>query len=293
MLSKIKVFLEMIKFEHTIFALPFAYLGAFLGARYLGNSPWPSWSQLFWVTLAMIGARTSAMALNRLIDRRIDAKNPRTAQRAIPKGLLSVGEVIVYIILSLALMGFAALKLNILCFELMPVAVFFLTIYSYTKRFTWACHLILGITDALAPMGGWIAVTGAFNLPGVLLSLAVAVWVGGFDMIYACQDVEFEKKHGVHSVPVRFGVTNALKASSVFHVITVILFALTGILLGRGLLFFCGVLAAAFLLYQQHRMVSPHDLSRLGFAFFNLNSYVSIILFSFALADLVWKVRIL
>ncbi len=291
-MHKFKLFLEMIKFEHTIFALPFAYLGAFLAARFQTGRGWPSLTQLFWITLAMVGARTAAMALNRLIDRGIDAGNPRTAARALPQGLLGVGEVLAYIVLSFALLTFAAYELNPLTLKLMPVAVIFLTLYSYTKRFTWACHLVLGVTDALAPMGGWIAVTGSFDYQGVLLALAVAIWIAGFDIVYSCQDLDFDKAHRIHSIPNRFGLYNALIISAAFHVVTAILLAWVGVILHLGFIYYVGVLIAAVLLYKQHRMVSPTDLSRLGFAFFNMNSYISLVVFFAALADLAWPIRI-
>jgi 4-hydroxybenzoate polyprenyltransferase len=291
-LSKFKVFMEMIKFEHTIFALPFAFLGTFLGARYLHPQGWPTWSQFFWVTMAMVGARTAAMALNRLIDRHIDAKNPRTAVRAIPKGLLKTGEVYLYILLSFALLAVSAYQLNMLCLELMPIAVFFLTLYSYTKRFTWACHLILGIADGLAPLGGWIAITGSFNYQGVLLGLLVGTWIAGFDIIYSCQDSDFDKSLGLHSIPARFGVAKALQISVWLHVMTAMLFVAVGLALNLGLLYYLGVLVALVILYKQHDMVAPDDLSKLNFAFFNMNGYLSLIVFAFTLLELVFPIPI-
>jgi 4-hydroxybenzoate polyprenyltransferase len=292
-LSKFKVFMEMIKFEHTIFALPFAFLGTFLGARYLHPQGWPTWSQFFWVTLAMVGARTAAMALNRLIDRHIDAKNPRTAVRAIPKGLLKTGEVYLYILLSFALLAVSAYQLNMLCLELMPIAVFFLTLYSYTKRFTWACHLILGIADGLAPLGGWIAITGSFDYQGVLLGLLVGTWIAGFDIIYSCQDSDFDKSLGLHSIPARFGVAKALQISVWLHVMTAMLFVAVGLALNLGLLYYLGVLVALVILYKQHDMVAPDDLSKLNFAFFNMNGYLSLIVFAFTLLELVFPIPIM
>jgi 4-hydroxybenzoate polyprenyltransferase len=292
-LSKFKVFMEMIKFEHTIFALPFAFLGTFLGARYLHPQGWPTWSQFFWVTMAMVGARTAAMALNRLIDRHIDAKNPRTAVRAIPKGLLKTGEVYLYILLSFALLAVSAYQLNMLCLELMPIAVFFLTLYSYTKRFTWACHLILGIADGLAPLGGWIAITGSFNYQGVLLGLLVGTWIAGFDIIYSCQDSDFDKSLGLHSIPARFGVAKALQISVWLHVMTAMLFVAVGLALNLGLLYYLGVLVALVILYKQHDMVAPDDLSKLNFAFFNMNGYLSLIVFAFTLLELVFPIPIM
>jgi 4-hydroxybenzoate polyprenyltransferase len=292
-LSKFKVFMEMIKFEHTIFALPFAFLGTFLGARYLHPQGWPTWSQFFWVTMAMVGARTAAMALNRLIDRHIDAKNPRTAVRAIPKGLLKTGEVYLYILLSFALLAVSAYQLNMLCLELMPIAVFFLTLYSYTKRFTWACHLILGIADGLAPLGGWIAITGSFDYQGVLLGLLVGTWIAGFDIIYSCQDSDFDKSLGLHSIPARFGVAKALQISVWLHVMTAMLFVAVGLALNLGLLYYLGVLVALVILYKQHDMVAPDDLTKLNFAFFNMNGYLSLIVFAFTLLELVFPIPIM
>ncbi|MFZ3371968.1 MAG: UbiA-like polyprenyltransferase, partial [Desulfitobacteriaceae bacterium] len=183
-MSKLKIFFEMIKFEHTIFALPFAYLGAFLAARHT-HGGFPTAMQLFWITLAMIGARTAAMSLNRVIDRHIDARNPRTAMRALPIGLLGTAEVYGYVVLSFGLLGFAAYKLNLLALELMPIAVFFLVLYSYTKRFTWTCHIVLGIALGLAPVGAWLGITGHWALPPVLLGLGVMTWTAGFDVVYA------------------------------------------------------------------------------------------------------------
>jgi 4-hydroxybenzoate polyprenyltransferase len=285
--------MEMIKFEHTIFALPFAFLGTFLGARYLHPQGWPTWSQFFWVTMAMVGARTAAMALNRLIDGHIHAKNPRTAVRAIPKGLLKTGEVYLYILLSFALLAVSAYQLNMLCLELMPIAVFFLTLYSYTKRFTWACHLILGIADGLAPLGGWIAITGSFDYQGVLLGLLVGTWIAGFDIIYSCQDSDFDKSLGLHSIPARFGVAKALRISVWLHVMTAMLFVAVGLALNLGLLYYLGVLVALVILYKQHDMVAPDDLSKLNFAFFNMNGYLSLIVFAFTLLELVFPIPIM
>ena len=205
--GKLRVFLEAIKFEHTIFALPFAYLGMVLAAR--DHNGWPGLDKLIWITLAMAGARTLAMTLNRLIDARMDALNPRTANRALPKKLLSPGEMVVFSVISALVLGFSAWQLNPLCFKLTPVALLFLVGYSYTKRFTWLCHLALGLTDGIAPIGGWLAVNPTISVanlvPPLLLGLAVAAWVGGFDLIYACQDIDFDRAHGLYSIPARFG----------------------------------------------------------------------------------------
>ncbi|GAB6153513.1 putative 4-hydroxybenzoate polyprenyltransferase [Desulfosporosinus burensis] len=280
-MHKLKVFFEMIKFEHTIFALPFAYLGAFLAANGV-----PSLMKLFWITLAMIGARTAAMSLNRLIDRHIDARNPRTALRALPAGQLKVAEVYVYTILSFLLLGFSAYKLNLLALLLMPIAVFFLVLYSYTKRFTWACHFTLGISLGLAPAGAWIGVTGHWALAPVLLGLGVMTWVAGFDVVYACQDVEFDRKEGLNSIPAIFGLQRGLEISAFLHIIAPIFFILVGVVMSMSWLYYIGVGIAIVLLFRQHRLVSADDFSRIGVAFFDLNGYLSILLFVFSILDL-------
>ncbi|WP_425800536.1 UbiA-like polyprenyltransferase [Desulfitobacterium sp. Sab5] len=281
-MSKVKTFLEMIKFEHTLFALPFAYLGAFLASK-----GFPTLEKFIWITLAMIGARTAAMSLNRLIDRYIDARNPRTRERAIPAGKLGTTEVYFYTLLSFLLLGVSAYKLNWLAFELMPIAVFFLVLYSYTKRFTWACHLALGISLGLAPMGAWIGVTGHWALAPVLLGLGVLFWAAGFDIVYACQDVEFDRKEGLHSIPAVFGVTWGLEISIAFHVLAPILFIAVGVVSGLHWLYFIGVVIAILLLFRQHRIISASDLSKIGIAFFNLNGYLSVLLFIFSVLDLI------
>lgn len=280
-MSKFKVFLEMIKVEHTIFALPFAYLGAFLASRGI-----PTASDLIWITLAMVGARTAAMSLNRLIDRHIDARNPRTSARAIPSGLLGVGEVYIYTLISFLILGVSAYQLNLLAFKLMPIAMVFLVLYPYTKRFTWACHLVLGIALGLGPLGAWIGVTGQWALTPVLLGLGVMLWVAGFDIVYACQDAEFDRREGLHSIPSVFGLTRGLEISTVFHVIAPLLFIIVGVLEGLHWLYFVGIVISIYLLFRQHRIVSARDLSKVGVAFFNLNGYLSVVLFLFSIVDL-------
>ncbi|MGQ9558662.1 MAG: UbiA-like polyprenyltransferase [Desulfurispora sp.] len=280
--SKFRIFLEMIKFEHTIFALPFAYTGALLVHRSL-----PAGRDVLWITLAMVGARTAAMSLNRIIDRHIDAANPRTANRAIPAGLLRVGEVWVYVLLSFALLFYAAAQLSPLALRLFPVAVLVLTLYSYTKRFTWACHLFLGLALGLAPLGAWIAIANRFDLAPVLLAGGVMFWVAGFDIIYACDDYDFDRSHGIYSIPARFGILAALRISAVFHVVAPLLFAATGLVLHLGWLYFAGLLLAVGLLFYQHHLVRPDDLSRAGVAFFNLNGTLSVVMFVCTLLD-VW-----
>ena len=288
MASKFKVFLEMIKFEHTIFALPFAYMGAFLAVWYRSNgqSALPTAAQFIYITLAMVGARTAAMSLNRLADRYIDALNPRTAGRAIPAGALGVLEVWVYTILSFAVLIFSALQLSPLAVKLLPITVIALLGYSYTKRFTWLCHVALGIAIGIAPMGSWVAITNSLDLSAWLLGLAVAFWIAGFDIIYACQDFEFDKKNGVYSIPARFGIKAALYISSAFHVVAAILLLSLGIQLNLGVIYFVGYVIAVAILYYEHTLVKPHDLSKLNMAFMNMNGYLSTLMFVFTLGEL-------
>lgn len=279
-LTKVKVFAEMIKFEHTIFALPFAYMGAFLAQRGI-----PSGYYLFWITMAMVGARTAAMSLNRLIDRHIDAKNPRTSSRALPKGLLSVTEVWGYVFVSFVLLFLASYMLNPLCVKLMPIAVFFLVIYSYMKRLTWLCHLVLGLALGLAPAGSWVAIKGSLDLPAVMIGLAVTFWVAGFDVIYACQDFDFDRQSGIHSIPARFGLESALTIAKLMHVLAPLLLFGVAYVLKLGWLYLLGLIIAAGILYYEHRLVKPNDLSRLNAAFFNMNGILSVVMFVFAVLD--------
>nr|WP_224749584.1 UbiA-like polyprenyltransferase [Polycladospora coralii] len=281
-----KIILEMIKFEHTIFALPFAYLGAVLGSLEV-NGVLPTWGQIGWITLAMIGARSAAMALNRLIDRHIDAKNPRTKERAIPAGLVSVSYVWGFVVVSFAVLFFSAWQLNFLAVWLLPIAVFFLVIYSYTKRFTWTCHLVLGIATGLGPLGGWVATTGQIDAKSLILFFTVALWIGGFDIIYACQDVDFDRKAKLHSIPVRFGLKRALLISSFMHVGTAIGLIALIFYTGLHMWFAMGVLIAILILFYEHAIVSADDLSRLDTAFFTMNGVLSVILFFFTMVD-VW-----
>ena len=280
-MNRLHLLLDSIKFEHSIFALPFAYIGMVLAAR-----GFPSWERIVWITVAMVGARTLAMAANRLIDAHYDALNPRTAARALPRGLLSRAEMAGLALVGLAVMLFAAWMLNPLCLQLSPIAIAVLVGYSFTKRFTWMSHAVLGFADGMAPVGGWIAVTGSVDPPTILLGLAVLFWIGGFDVIYACQDVEFDRQVRLHSVPARFGITAALWVSAAAHVLTVALLAATGIMLELGLLYWVGLLLAAGLLVYEHLLVQPDDFSKLGVAFFNINSYVAIVIFVFTVGGL-------
>lgn len=280
MLRKIAIFLEMIKFSHTIFALPFAFTGAVLAAGGL-----PTLHQGFWILMAMVGARTAAMGLNRLIDAEIDARNPRTAGRAIPAGLIGKGTVALFIVLSTALMFYAAFRLNTLCLYLSPVALFFLVLYSYCKRFTAFAHVVLGICLAAAPLGAWIAIRGTVELPALLLALAVLFWVAGFDILYALQDLEFDRASGLHSIPSTLGVNGSLWTARLFHGAMVGLLAGLWIAAGLGVWYLAGfALCVAMLLYE-HWLLRGGDLSKLDAAFFSVNGYISITLFVATLVD--------
>ena len=278
LLTKIKVFLELIKFEHTIFALPFAYLGTVLAAGGL-----PTFHQFFWVTVAMASARTLAFAINRLADRRFDATNPRTAKRPSVTGRLSTRLILAFALLSLALLAISAALLSPLALILFPGALVFLVGYSYSKRFTVFCHWILGFTDGLAAIGGWIAVSGsiftAADLPAWLLMLAVTFWIGGFDLIYACQDVEHDQKEGLFSWPSRHGIASALFMAKVNHVLTILVLIVLGVAYPLGWPFWIGVVIAAGLLAYENSLVKPNDLSKMNQAFFQMNSYVAVTLF--------------
>ena len=277
----IRILLDNIRFEHTVFALPFAYLGMVLAARGL-----PTLGQVIWVTVAMAAARTLAMSLNRVIDAETDARNPRTAGRPIPRGLLTRRSVWLLSLVSLVVLLVSAWLLNDLCLKLAPLAVGVLVVYPYTKHFTWLSHGVLGLADAIAPMGGWIAVTAGFAWEGVLLAAAVGIWIAGFDLIYACQDVDFDRREGLHSIPARFGIPAALNLSSLMHVLTALLLAALGLVMGLGWPFWAGWLAACALLAYEHRLVSPTDLSRLDMAFFNVNGYIAIVVFLGTFASL-------
>lgn len=279
--KRASIVLESIKFEHSVFALPFAYIGMVLAARGL-----PGWDKVAWITLAMVGARTLAMAANRLIDAKLDALNPRTAARAIPRGLLSRKDMLVLALAGLLVLFVAAWRLNPLCLQLAPLAAFVVVGYSYTKRFTWLSHAVLGLSDGIAPAGGWIAVTGSLGWPAVILTLAVALWIGGFDLIYACQDVEFDRETDLHSVPARFGLAVALWTSAICHVLTILCLALVGWDLRLGVLYWAGLALASILLTYEHWLVRPNDLSKLNVAFFNVNGYIAVIVFVFTMGGL-------
>lgn len=264
----------MIKIEHTLFALPFAFLGALLAARGL-----PTGWQILWIVVAMVGARSTAMAFNRLADRNIDARNPRTASRALPAGLLSVGFVWAFIVVSTALFLVAAAMLNRLTLILAPVALASVVLYSYTKRFTQFSHIVLGWCLSIAPTGAWIAVRGEFGSPvPLILSLVVLLWTAGFDILYACQDYDFDRREGLRSIPARVGIANALWIARGLHAAAFLALVWLYLITGLGPLAFVGVIATGALLVYQHRLVRADDLQRLNAAFFTTNAFVSVIL---------------
>ena len=271
-IKRARIYLDAIKFEHTLFALPFAYLGMILASR-----GWPGWPIVVWTTLAMAGARTGAMAANRLIDAGLDARNPRTATRAIPQGLMSRPEMLGLATGGFALLHIAAWQLNGLALALAPVAMLAVTLYSYTKRFTWGSHWILGLVDGIAPVGGWIAVTGTFSLEAIVLALAVMFWIGGFDVLYGMQDVEFDRQHGLHSIPARFGVRKALWTTRASHAATIVMLLALGNISNLGWPYWVGVGLIGCLLTYENLLLKPHDLSRLNIAFFNINGYIAIV----------------
>jgi 4-hydroxybenzoate polyprenyltransferase len=254
----------------------------------LAAGGWPGWWTVGWVTAAMVGARSCAMAANRVIDRALDARNPRTAGRHLPRGLLSPMEVKLVAAAGAALMFVAAAMLNPLCLALAPLALVFLVGYSYTKRFTLTSHWILGFTDGIAAAGGWIAVRGHFDPPALVLWFALTVWIGGFDLIYACQDVDVDRAEGLRFVPARFGVPAALALARVNHLLTAAALALLGWMVALGPLYWIGWAAVVALFVYEHSLVSPRDLSRLDVAFFNVNGYIALIVFASVLTGL-WR----
>lgn len=271
-------FLELIKVEHTLFALPFAYVGMVLAAR-----GWPTAREAVWITVAMAAARTLAMGANRLADRVIDARNPRTANRPLASGRVSPRTAWAGSAIAGGVLAFAAWQLGPLPFKLLPGALLFLVGYAFTKRFTWLSHFILGFTDGLAPVGAWVAVRGSLftadDLPAWLLLGAVTCWIGGFDLIYACQDAGFDAGAGLHAIPARFGIPVALRLSTVSHVLTMGILIALGVVARLGWPYAAGLAAVAAMLAAEHRLVTPDDLSRLNVAFFQINSFISVTLF--------------
>jgi 4-hydroxybenzoate polyprenyltransferase len=274
----------MVKIEHTIFALPFAFMGAFLAVR-----GFPRITQIGWILLAMVGARSAAMAFNRIVDLPFDARNPRTVNRALPKRQLTRGFVIAFIAGSSAAFVFAASQLNRLSLELSPLALGIVFAYSFTKRFTWLTHIFLGISLACAPIGAWIALRGSIAVTPLILGLAVILWVAGFDIIYSCQDVEFDKTERLYSIPKRFGVAVALWMSSILHLIMLVLLGFLFWREGLGTISFLGLAVVGLLLAYEHSLVRPTDLSRANTAFFTINGWISMLLFATTMIDLLWN----
>lgn len=280
--QQFRLFLELIKFPHTIFALPFALTGAILAARGI-----PAGEKIVWIVVAMVGARTGAMAVNRLVDMDLDALNPRTTHRALPRRLLRPITVLAVAILSFAVLVFAAGQLNRLCLLLSPVAIGLTILYSYTKRFTTFSHLILGLCLACAPIGAWIAILGRVDLPPLVLGLAVLFWVAGFDILYSVADIEFDRTYGLYSIPARLGETAGMRVSLAFHAAMPVLLAIVGHLLHLGVLYYVGLLLVVLLLGYEHATMHRHGLRRLETAFFNVNGLISLIFFAFTLLDAV------
>lgn len=280
MFEKIVLYLKMIKFSHSIFALPFAFTAALMAASGI-----PSAKQIVWVVVAMVSARSGAMGLNRIIDIKIDAANPRTANRELPSGKIKTSSAILCTVISFAVLIFAAYMLNPLCLKLSPLAIAVLLLYSYTKRFTWLSHIVLGIAISAAPAGAWIAVRGTFNAEILPVAFAVVFWLAGFDVLYALQDVEFDRSLGLYSIPAKFGIKDSLLFSRVFHLITWGMLSITGLIFGLGIFYWFGMAAAGGLFIYEHSLVKHNDLSRLDMAFFNMNGYISITVFVFTLLD--------
>ena len=280
----LRVTLEMIKWEHSIFALPFALCGAMLAAGGL-----PTLHQLLWIIVAMVSARSAAMAFNRVADAAIDAANPRTSTRALPAGALSPAFVNTFVVVSCALFILAASQLNRLALELSPVALAVVLLYSYTKRFTRWSHLVLGFSLGIAPTAAWIAVRGSLDPRILLLTAAVTFWVGGFDVLYACQDYEFDRNSGLHSIPRHLGIKGALAVGRGFHILMLLLLLTLVGAFGLGKLAIVGVVAVAALLAYEHSLVSHRDLSKLNAAFFTMNGAISVVFFAFVAADLLLR----
>jgi len=278
--GKLKTVLEMIKFEHTIFALPFAYMGMMLAANGM-----PSLKHVFWITVAMVGARSFAMAINRYIDREIDSRNPRTKDRPIPAGKVTPRYVMLFSVVSLVLFFVATYQLAPLARIVWPAIVIPFIIYSYTKRFTWLNHVVLGLCLGLAPIGAWIAITNGLSWPVVVLGAAVMLWVAGFDIIYACQDIDVDRRDGLFSIPAVFGVGKALLVTRTFHVLTVALLVTVGMAFKMGAVYYFGVMITALLLAYENRLVKADDLSRVNLAFFTVNGFISLQIFVFTGLD--------
>ncbi len=279
--DRIKRYGELVMFSHTLFSLPFALIGMLWAAEGL-----PSPETITWILVALVGARNGANALNRLIDKEIDKKNHRTANRHMPRGLVKDFEVWGITVFCFSIFLLAAYKLNPLCFKLTPLALLLFIIYSYTKRFTWACHIVLGVACAGAPVGAWLAVTGEFSLPPFILGAVVALWVAGFDIIYGTQDIEFDRKNGLFSIPARFGLQGALLIARAFHFIMILLLVTLYFVMGTGFIYLIGIFISAFLLIIEHYIVSPSNEKKMKIAAYNINQIVSPLILLFTVLDM-------
>lgn len=278
---KIMDYGTLVMFSHTIFSLSFALI-----SMLLAGSGKLDFKTIFWIIVAFLGARTGANALNRVIDAEIDAKNPRTSTRQLPQGLMKKKEILIFVIICFGIMIFAAYMLNPICLILSPIALFLMTIYSYTKRFTWACHIVLGITSAAAPVGAWLAVTGKITLLPLVMGAANTLWVAGFDIIYGAQDYKFDTENGIHSIPAKFGVKNALLISRLFHVVALTCLFLVGILTPQlGVIYYSGLVIIAILFIVQHKLVSPENLKNVKVASYNVNQVISVVFLVSGLID--------
>lgn len=284
MFATLRVYLEMIRFAHTVFALPFAFMGAILAADGI-----PTGRTLWWILVAMVGARSGAMGTNRIADRYLDALNPRTRDRALPRGRITLGEAMAFVVVSFGLFLLAAWMLNPLCLALAPLAILIICGYSYTKRFTAGSHLVLGLSLALAPIGAWVAVRGEIAVPAIVLGLAVLFWVAGFDILYAFQDIDFDRRTGLLSIPAWLGTARGLVLAAIFHGLTVCCLAALIPLLRLGPVYGIGLACAALLLLYEHRLVHRYGLAKLDMAFFNVNGILSIGMLVATLADLLFS----
>ena len=280
---RLGVYSSSIRIWESLFALPFAYIGMLLA-----DQSWPGFGIFIWITAAMFGARTLAMSANRLINAKEDSLNPRTQNRHMPQGLLNSKEVLAMMGVGLTIFLISASQLNSLALALAPITAVYITLYSFAKYYTWACNFILGIALSIAPAGAWIGVTGQIEWQTVLLSAAVAMWAGGFDIIYACTDYDFDKQNGIHSVPEKFGISAALKIVRVMHSLSAILMLILGITLSLGYFFYIGWFIAVMLLIYENRLVSSNDLSKVGIAFFRVNSYISMQLLIFTTLSIIF-----
>ncbi|MBT2528441.1 4-hydroxybenzoate octaprenyltransferase [Streptomyces sp. ISL-99] len=282
--GRTKAFLRLVMIEHSVFALPFAYIAALTAMFQLDRNI--HWGKLLLVTVAMVGLRTFAMACNRIIDRELDARNPRTANRELVTGAVSVRSAWTGALIAVVVFLGAAAALNPLCLALAPIAVVPMVVYPYGKRFTNFPHAILGLAQAMGPVGAWLAITGEWSWDAVILGLAVGIWIGGFDLIFGSQDVQADRAHGVKSVPARFGVPAALYGARVCHVVTTVLLVWYALATGAGVFFWTGLVVVTVAFLYEHTIVKPHDLSRLNRAFFSTNGFIGIALFVCALLDL-------